>query len=159
MYMEINNNFKLYYIIPAAVLIIIVAVVLLLPKKTAPPQTSPTPPAQMPTLIPTLSYSQPTGAPPGQVKQNVTPTLIPVDYTGAIENQRLPQAEEDLANQKSTLRKKLPLAQPAFIITFDYANDQFLVTLNEPKQTSKTLFIQWLQTNYPAIPIDRFTFK
>lgn len=155
-----NPNFKLYYIIPAVALVMVIIILLVLPKGTKPPAKPVPTNTPLPTLIPTeIQFASsvpkvtPTqGTPP-------TPTLIPPTFTGAFEDQHIPQSETDLAVQKSDLRKKTPLTQPGFTITFDYANDQFVVTLNEPKDTNRDQFLQWLQTNYSAIPLDRFNIR
>ena len=154
-----SQNLKLYYIIPGAILVVMVLLVLLLPKKSSQEQPVITPTVVLPSAIPTISRNSSSSSSKPVIKITVTPTLVPPNFTGVIEDQQIPQAETDLAVQKSELRKKLPLTQPTFTITFDYANDQFLVTLSEPKDTSKTKFNEWLQNNYPKIPIDRFAFK
>lgn len=154
-----SQNSKLYYIIPGAVLVIVILLVLLIPKKNNQVQPTVTPTIALPTALPTETRTSPSVTTKPGIKITVTPTLVPANFTGVVEEQQIPQAETDLAVQKSALRKKLPLAQPTFTITFDYADDQFVVTLSEPKDTSKNQFNQWLQGNYPKIPIDRFSFK
>lgn len=157
-----SPNFKLYYILPAVALFIIVLVVLLIPKKTTPNQPSRLPTnSPLPTVVP-LVTSQASSKPSASSslgRMSVSPTLIPAGFTGADVDQHIPQAETDLSVQKNDLRKKTPLTQPNFTITFDYANDLFLVTLKDPKDASKTEFQQWLQANYSNIPLDRFEFK
>lgn len=154
-----SQNLKLYYIIPGAILLIMILLVLLLPKKGSQEQPAITPSMALPSALPTANRSSSSLSSKPGIKITVTPTLVPPNFTGVIEDQQIPQAETDLAVQKSELRKILPLTQPTFTITFDYANDQFLVTLSEPKDASKTKFNEWLQNNYPKIPIDRFSFK
>jgi len=94
-----------------------------------------------------------------EVRTTIPPTEIPAaTRTGALEEQ-LPKEVLDLATQKQSLKSKLPLSNPFFTITFNYAEDKFVVTLKEPKTDAKTNFTNWLKANYTAIPEDRFTFK
>lgn len=135
---------KLYYIIPVVFFVILILIVFLLPGKKTAPTTIYTTPAILPTKITTFSSSSPS-------------SLIPV-YTGGT-NERLPQEIVDLTASKKALRKKAPLNQSTFVVTFDFATDKFIIVLNDPKETSKSAFEAWLKANYPAIPLDRFTFK
>jgi len=97
---------------------------------------------EVPTITPTLA-----------------PTQIPVaSQTGVLEEQ-LPKEIVDLATQKQELKSILPINNDNFAIIFDYGEDKFVVDLKDPKETNNTVFENWLQNNYPAIPIDRFTIK
>jgi hypothetical protein len=78
-------------------------------------------------------------------------------FTGA--NESIPSPVLDFAKQKQELKKKTPLAQNIFTLTYDYQSDTFVVVLAEPKQDNKTVFEQWLQQNYPLIPLNKFLFK
>ena len=143
---------KLYYIIPAVFLVILVVVILLLPKNK-----SESPGVVIPTRgpLPTrIQLDEKTVSPR-------TPTLIPhpKNGTGVSDEQNISKEETDLATQKRELRKKTPLTQPTFSMIFDFSTDLFTVVLNEPKNSSQTVFNDWLKTNYPAIPLDRFSFK
>jgi hypothetical protein len=71
----------------------------------------------------------------------------------------LPQPTVDMIQQKQNLRLKTPLEEMYFTITFDYGEDKFIVDLKEPKEVSQKEFNQWLSTNYPLIPTDRFIIK
>lgn len=94
------------------------------------------------------------------IASGISPTLIPVNpFTGVADHQDIPKEETDLATQKRDLRRKTPLTESAFSLAFDYADDMFVVTLNDPRETSKTAFNQWLKANYPLIPLDRFGFR
>jgi hypothetical protein len=84
------------------------------------------------------------------------PPLLSPTGTGASEE--IPKAVEDAATQKQNLKKILPLQQANFKITFDYANDKFIVALTEPKNSSKLIFFAWLKNNYPLISISKFIF-
>ena len=143
---------KLYYIIPAIFLAILVVVILLLPKNK-----SETPSVVIPTRGPLPTRIQ--------IDERVVPSRVPTliphpkNGTGVSDEQNISKEETDLATQKRELRKKTPLTQSSFTMTFDFSTDQFSVTLNEPKNSSQTTFNEWLKTNYPGIPLDRFTFK
>lgn len=156
------QNLKLYYIIPGIALILLIVILLISTRKT--PQNLPVPTnSPLPTRIQIEVTQQANPSPEKQPTQKatnpLTPTLIPPTFTGAFEDQHIPQAETDLAVQKTELRKKTPLIQPGFTITFDYANDQFIVSLNEPKDANTQQFKDWLQANYSNIPLDRFNIK
>lgn len=143
---------KLYYIIPAVFLVILVIVILLMPKNK-----SETPVVVIPTRSPLPTRVQLEG----KTVPSRAPTLIPhpKNGTGVSDEQNISKEETDLATQKRELRKKTPLTQSSFTMTFDFSTDQFIVVLNEPKNSNQTVFNDWLKTNYPAIPLDRFTFK
>jgi len=87
-----------------------------------------------------------------------TPAGISPTSTGVFEEE-LPKEIQDLADQKQALKAKTPLTEINFIITFDYGEDKFIVQLQDPKPESQTKFKEWLQANFPAIPIDRFIIK
>jgi hypothetical protein len=86
------------------------------------------------------------------------PTISVSDFTGVLEV-TIPQPTVDAANQKRSLRDKLPLTLSTFSIDFDYREDKFIVTLNEPKDAARTEFDNWLKSNYPAVNINQFNFK
>jgi len=99
-----------------------------------------------------------TNIPTSQVK--ISPTLIPIsNSTGVNEENLMTQAEKTLVEQKTSLRKKTPFVDKDFSLNFNYGNDKFIVNLSSPKETTKKTFTEWLQKNYPAIPIDRFVFN
>lgn len=88
----------------------------------------------------------------------LTPTEIPATQTGALDEQ-LPQKEQDLATQKQELKSKVPINNANFFLVFDYGEDKFIVDLKSPEDTNKTVFENWLKSNYPALPLDRFLIK
>lgn len=146
-----------FYLVPGIIAIIIVVFILIIPfgKKKDTNNPTPTTTIIIPTIIlPTrASFSTP---PPSEG----SPTLIPIqEFTGADINQELPPDIRDMGIQKTSLRKKLPLALEFGTITFDYENDQLIVTLLQPLQLSKSQFTDWLATNYPALPLDKFAFQ
>lgn len=87
----------------------------------------------------------------------VTPQLFPT-YTGAGEDP-LTKEELELSQQKFNLLAKLPLKQAEFTVTFDYKNDLFTVTLNEPKTKNAIIFEDWRKKNYPALKQNKFYVK
>ena len=140
-----------------------IVIILFIPqtKKQTPSQPKPTK-LPLPTLIepkqPLELNITPHEEPQGPDTFPTLPPLAPT-FTGGLEKQNIPQEETDLAVQKRELRQKTPLSEDSFTITFDYANDIFIVTLKEPKDINKKDFDLWLNTNYPNIPLDRFGFK
>lgn len=157
-------NVKLYLVLIGVVFLFLVAALLVPFGKKGPetdktkstaPQTLPSPTTYPGGQTP---YTYPTAKPKMTTAPIGTPEVHPTGFTGVKEEQ-LPKEIADLSKQKQELRGKTPLTQPAFTITFDYGEDKFVVTLKEPKGTSKSSFDQWLRTNYPAIPSDRFAFK
>ncbi len=145
---------KLYYVVPFVFLVILILITLLLSGKK-PTTTKPTPTS---VALPT------TFNPVTDVEQDIpatdpdsSPTPIPVsDSTGVSEEQNIPPEETNLAIQKKDLRQQIPYTGSVFTITFDYSQDLFVVTLNEPKEEAKIQFDEWLKNTYPAIPQDRF---
>jgi len=113
------------------------------------------------TKLPTTVVPSPTSIYPTKfvVAPSPTPTLIPpASFTGVLE-ETLPPATLDLSNQRRELRKKTPLVETYFTVTFDYGEDKFLVALKEPKDQSKIEFEKWRIVNYQAIPPDHFIIK
>lgn len=151
-------NLKIIIFITVAVLTVVLVVLSVLsrsPKREADKQqVKPTP-----TLSPP-GASESSSSFSTKPVNNLTPTLIPVDpFTGVRQEEQTSKEESDLATQKRELRKKTPLSEAYFSLAFDYSADMFVVTLKEPKNSSKALFTQWLKSNYPLIPLDRFEFK
>ncbi len=135
-------NAKLYIIL-LIILAILFILILVLPygkkKQPAPTATIPTP---------TLVRLNPTKAP--------IPLPKPTSTGG---QEVIPQSIESYAIQKQNLRKKTPVNENGFTITYDYANDQFTVLLQKPIAANRELFNTWLQQNYPLIPQNKFIFK
>jgi len=90
---------------------------------------------------------------------STSPTRIPPGENTGVLEEELPKETRDLAVQKMELRAKMPLALSEFSIDFNYETDRFTVLLIGDKETSESVFTSWLSTNYPAIPIDRFTIE
>ncbi len=109
------------------------------------------------TISPSISDTE-TSQHPTQRVSSIAPTQIPPQFTGALDV-TIPQPTIDASNQKQDLRRKTPYQSDAFDITFDYANDLFVVTLQDPKNSNRINFDAWVKQNYPLIPISNFTFK
>jgi len=86
----------------------------------------------------------------------ITPTLISIKDMTGVKEEILPPITQALIDQKQTLRQKMPLIEKNFSLDFNYSEDKFAVTLNNPKENSKKIFELWLSQNYPGISIDRF---
>lgn len=82
-------------------------------------------------------------------------SLLAPTFTG-VREVTPPKEIKDLTRQKADLIDKLPVNEAQFTITFDYTNGVFKVNLKDPKDQNRTAFTQWLQNNYPSIPLDRF---
>lgn len=142
-----SQNIKVYLAISGA-LIILFILVLVIPftKKTTPSPLQPTASPPFPTSIQTDSTD------------STDSISIPADFTGVAEEE-LPPEVLDTSLQKKDLRQKVPLNLTAFLIDFDYSEDKFIVTLNEPKDQAKKEFEEWLKNNYPNLNINQFNFK
>jgi len=142
-----NQRFNPLYVLSAAlgILLLLIATVFFLlkggSKETQTDGTKKTNPS--PTLIGIAPENQPT---------------IEATSTGALLGD-IPQELVDLTTQKKELRDKVPLKEDKFTIAFDFIADKFVVLLKDPKTETRSIFETWLQNNYPAIPLDRFTFK
>jgi hypothetical protein len=90
--------------------------------------------------------------------ENQHPTSVPASFTGVLE-ETLPQAVADAATQKQDLRNQLPITLTSFSISFDYTEDKFVVTLNAPKDQSRTEFDKWKSNTYPGIETNQFNFQ
>lgn len=142
-----NQHFNPLYVLSAALgilLILVVGIFFLLRGGTKETQTDGTKKTNpSPTLIRIAPENQPT---------------IEAASTGALLGD-IPQELIDLTTQKKELRDKVPLKEDKFTIAFDFVADKFIVLLKDPIAENKVVFETWLQNNYPAIPLDRFTFK
>jgi len=144
-------NIKLVLVIISVVCIALLVLTILMQKKT-PEQTVLPTSVPLPTSIPTpIVLISPTTGP--------SPTLIPPHFTGADINQTLPASVQQLAEQKTTLRRLAPLSLPFGTISFDYDTDTFAVKLIDETDQTKQLFVSWLAQNYPALPQDEFAFQ
>lgn len=136
-------NIKIYIIL-LAILGILVVIVLSYSKKPTTTNTSlqvlPTPTSIM--VAPTIPVQ----------KINITPR-----FTGA--NVNIPPLLLNSAQEKQALKKKMPMSETGFTITYDYQSDLFVVTLSEPKNTNRSAFEQWLKQNYSLIPLNKFSIK
>lgn len=146
-----NRTTIIYGILGILILILVFLVWFFQRPKSTPPIRSQfstiTPP------LPTTAVSQPISN-----TVSITPTLVPPQFTGGLDV-TIPQPTVDASNQKQDLRRKTPYHSDAFDITFDYANDIFIVKLQNPKDTNKVSFATWLKQTYPLIPISNFIFQ
>jgi len=149
----IDKTHLKFYLIPAGLLVIIFLIVLFIPmgsKKVTNQGVVPTP-----TVVPVSSI--PSGA--TIPTQGPTPTLIPPRFTGLDMNQEIAPDLKLFTEQKTTLRRKCPLNLPFGTLSFNYANDSFILTLLEPKNESQIAFTSWLQGAYSALPIEQFAIQ
>jgi len=141
----IRNPFKTFLLILGIIALVLITILWLLKKNESKKSLPPNLPT--PTLLAPQSISQPT----------LEPTLILINQESTgVKEEILPEITQVLVDQKTTLRQNLPLIDKDFQIDFDYNEDKFMVTLNQPKSQSRATFELWLKKNYPAIPIDRF---
>ena len=147
-----NSNIKVYLAISGALIVLFILIILIpfSSKKTTTQDKITNPNSQ---LFPTSVDSNPL-----KVANQVTPVTIPADFTGALE-EKIPQQIIDLAAQKKDLRLKVPLSLSSFTIDFDYSEDKFTLTLNDPKDQSQKEFESWKLANYPLLGSDQFLLK
>ncbi len=138
-------DWKIYVALFAILGVLIVSVIILSSSKKPSPTIQP----QSQSLAPTPLVIVPTSS---SGKIVLTPR-----FTGA--NINIPPLLLNTAQQKQALKKKTPLTENEFTITYDYQSDTFIVTLSEPKQDNKAVFEPWLKQNYPLIPLNKFLFK
>lgn len=142
-----------FYVIPGIIALVLVFILLLIPfnkKKTS--QTVPTPvPTTTIIILPTKSLLP---------KEGIVPSLIPPQsFTGADVNQEIPDSLRTVGEQKTALRRLIPLTLPFGTIEFDYENDIFLVRLTNQSEEIRQEFALWREQNYPALTQDKFAFR
>lgn len=143
-----KSNLKIYiFILIVVLLLLFIAVILITNKKISPTNDSQIHVTSAP--IPTLIKL------PSKTTNTITPTLVQPTFTG-VKLEELSKEITDLATQKQEFKRKLPLKEDGFTITFDFANDKFIVALKGPKQVTRIMFSSWKEKNCTAIPIDRF---
>ncbi|KKP67209.1 MAG: hypothetical protein UR63_C0019G0003 [Candidatus Roizmanbacteria bacterium GW2011_GWC2_35_12] len=86
------------------------------------------------------------------------PYIEPVEFTG-VKDIELPPEVLERSTQKRDLRITTPFDTGLFRIDFDYSEDKFLVSINEPRKDNLKQFEDWKRNNYPAIPINQFIFN
>lgn len=145
MFNMFNLNIKIYIILLTILGILVVAVILFSSQKKQPVTISQLEINPTPTRFIPLSTISPT-------KIVITPR-----FTGA--NVNIPSSLLNAAKQKQALKKKTPLTENGFVVTYDYQSDLFIVTLSDPKETNRSIFEQWLKQNYSLIPISKFVLK
>lgn len=138
-------NIKIYIILLTILGILVITVVLFSTQKKQPIPISQLEINPTPTRFIVLPIISPTNI------------IITPRFTGA--NVDIPPLLLNTAQQKQALKKKVPLTENGFIITYDYGTDLFVVTLSEPTETNRLVFEQWLKQNYSLIPLTKFTIK
>lgn len=141
-----------FYVVPGVIALLVVVVLLLIPiNNRSKTEISISP-------IPTMGVTLPTKTLLPDVV--ISPTLIPPQpFTGAEANQELPQDLKTIGEQKTILRRIVPLTLAFGTIEFDYVNDIFLVRLIDQTEQTQQLFISWRDKNYPALTQDKFAFR
>lgn len=143
-----QTNLKLY-IIPALIFVFLFILVLILPFGNNKTST---------TAKPTV-FATPTLIPGSQDQtQNIPSHLITPKFTGVFDEE-LPQEVQSLSKEKQELRKITPLQLDGCLIDFDYEQDKFAVTVDEPKEENRTKCESWITATYPSLPLDRFLFQ
>lgn len=116
------------------------------PSITPTPVISPTK-AQAPTATPIPPTSTP------------IPSVMPVDFTGASEDEP-GEDVPDYINIKFKLQQEMPIETDSYIFDYDYAAGNFIVTIKEQKDTNRTLFDNWLAENgYNVIPPEEIVYQ
>lgn len=157
--MIINNpNVKIYIAISGALIFLFILILIIpLSSKKTPTKNDTT--GQTNQVFPTTVEANPSpSVNRGDTTTNPTPITIGAAFTGAIEEQ-IPQQIVDLATQKKDLRQRSPLILTSFTIDFDFDEDKFNVTLNDPKGQSQKEFESWRAANYPGLGTDQFLLK
>lgn len=145
-----NSNIKVYLGISVALVVLLILIIVIpFSKKPITNNQSPTTNLIIPTSV-EINQSPTTN--------HQSPNTVPADSTGVAE-EALPPAIVDAAVQKQDLRKQLPLTLTSFKIDFNYAEDKFNVTLNEPKVQSRNEFNLWKSNAYPGIEMSQFNFQ
>jgi len=145
-----QSNIK-YLAIPFGILVIIIGVALLIPKRKTVSTSieSPTPTLrQFPTPTPYSLLPDDLNTP--------SPTLIPLQFTGADLSQDIPSAIKSESDQKTVLRRLTPLTLPFGVVDFSYENDIFIVMLSNPKADALAQFNTWRIQTYPALSENKF---
>ena len=135
----------------AILIVLVIAVVIFPSQKQSASQT----PSAFPT--PTTVQVIPTPFTPNASSSSGEVGLISPTNTGANEN--VPQPTLDYSLQKQALRQKTPLTAANFKITFDYTNDDFIVTPTSPNSPISQTFPTWLKQNYPLLPLSQFVLQ
>ena len=149
-----SQNIKVYLAISGA-LVVLLILIIIIPFSSKKTSTCPLPPTTYP-LIPTTV--QINSSPSSQVTNNQATNSVPATFTGALD-EPVSQNIIDVSNQKRDLQSKLPLSLSTFSIDFNYSEDKFEVTLNDPKDQAKKEFESWRTTNYPLLGSEQFILK
>lgn len=154
-----NPNIKIYIAISGALIFLFILILIIpLSSKKTPTKNDKT--GQTDQVFPTTVEANPSpSVNRGDATNNIpTPITVKAGFTGAAEEQ-IPQQIVDLATQKKDLRQRSPLILTSFTVDFDFSEDKFNVTLNDPKDQSRTEFEKWRLANYPGLAPDQFLLK
>lgn len=145
--MKIINKRIIIFAILLGVAAVVIIVGLLLsrnPKQHPEPITTP---LVSPTIYPTRA-----------VGQGIFEQPFP-GFTGASDEDPFAGQENRPVNTAFKLRKQLPVDTDRFIITYDYSEALFEVTLKGSDASARVYFLQWLSdNNYDQIPLNEFVF-
>jgi hypothetical protein len=149
-----SQNVKVYLAISGALVVLLILIIIIpfSSKKTTDYSLRPTPYSIHPTTVQTNSSQN------NQVTNSQATNSIPATFTGGID-EPVPQNIINVSNQKRGLQSKLPLSLSTFSIDFNYSEDKFEVTLNDPKDQAKKEFENWRATNYPSLSAEQFLIK
>jgi hypothetical protein len=148
-----QNKTVMIIAISIVILFILSGVFFFLSKKNTSepiPASTPTPFVEIPTQVPRQNPSS------SQLTPYQSPSIVltPPSFTGVLE-MTLPPQEKAAVDQEFNLKNTVPIKMASFTVDFDYAGDIFVVKLTDQTK-GKTDFNDWLHTNYPAIPQNRF---
>lgn len=149
--MNNGTNTKIYLAISGALIFLFILIIIIPFSKKTPTQNGVNTPTSQP--LPTSVEINPTAS---SVKQSNT--TIPANFTGAAE-EPIPQQIIDTAAQKKDLMQKIPLNLTSFSIDFNYGQDKFIVTLEDPKEQSQKEFESWRNANYTGLNAQQFLLK
>lgn len=156
-------NIKIYAVLIGILLILFTLVTFLSSRKNVRPLKTEnyTSPTYTSILSPTLEITKTAviTPKPGETlfPGSASPTPLHPDFTGA-QDETFSDDEVETAKQRQTLRSKLPMKEPTFLIDYDYGKDTFTVTLSEPRDQSQQQFANWLNENYPKLKVDEFVY-
>ena len=90
-------------------------------------------------------------------KESQTPETIttPEPFTGAQEEQ-FTLEEELRINQERDLRNSSPYDGISFVVSYNYEEYLFDVSLGTPRNTALEQFNSWKELSFPSIPDDQF---
>lgn len=143
-----RSNLKIYLALAFALVVLLLLFFIVAFIRQKRQSNNPTNQVPSPTSIQASPNSSPT-------EKLIPPFIHPTGFTG-VKEEELPPDLKTLSEQKQALKREVPVNKELFTIDFNYAEDKFTVALKEPKDQARISFTDWLKTNYPALPLDRF---